>query len=139
MRNAGIGIAGEGAVGSLGVKGVNAAMNYSAGQQGAAFANTYAGMGGGNAAASAASSAAAAAGKGGALMTAGAGLGAAAAMGVVALGVAEKTAFDLMRTGTSAYTKGRPGSSAMINNFLPQYPTFMLQNCKKCVKMVIGV
>lgn len=127
MRNAGIGVAGEGAVGALGVKGVNAAMNYSAGEQGAAFANTYAAQGGGNAAFSAAQSASAAAGKAGAAGVAGSMGLMAAGMGVVALGVAEKTAFDMMRTGTAAYTKGRPGSSAMINNFLPQYPTFMFE------------
>ena len=127
MRNAGIGVAGEGAVGALGVKGVNAAMNYSAGEQGAAFANTYAAQGGGNAAFSAAQSASAAAGKAGAVGVAGSMGLMAAGMGVVALGVAEKTAFDMMRTGTAAYTKGRPGSSAMINQFLPQYPTFMFE------------
>lgn len=127
MRNAGIGITGEGAVGALGVKGVNAAMNYSAGEQGAAFANTYAAQGGGNAAFSAAQSASAAAGKTGAVGVAGSMGLMAAGMGVVALGVAEKTAFDMMRTGTAAYTKGRPGSSAMINQFLPQYPTFMFE------------
>lgn len=127
MRNAGIGVAGEGAVGALGVKGVNAAMNYSAGEQGAAFANTYAAQGGGNAAFSAAQSASAAAGKTGAVGVAGSMGLMAAGMGVVALGVAEKTAFDMMRTGTAAYTKGRPGSSAMINQFLPQYPTFMFE------------
>lgn len=127
MRNAGIGVAGEGAVGALGVKGVNAAMNYSAGEQGAAFANTYVAQGGGNAAFSAAQSASAAAGKAGAAGVAGSMGLMAAGMGVVALGVAEKTAFDMMRTGTAAYTKGRPGSSAMINNFLPQYPTFMFE------------
>lgn len=127
MRNAGIGVAGEGAVGALGVKGVNAAMNYSAGEQGAAFANTYAAQGGGNAAFSAAQSASAAAGKAGAVGVAGSMGLMAAGMGVVGLGIAEKTAFDMMRTGTAAYTKGRPGSSAMINNFLPQYPTFMFE------------
>ena len=127
MRNAGIGIAGEGAVGSLGVKGLNSAMNYSAGQQGAAFANTYVAQGGGNAAFSAAQSASASAGAAGAAGIAGTAALGAAAMGVVALGVAEKTAFDLMRTGTAAYTKGRPGSSSMLNQFLPQYPTFMFE------------
>lgn len=127
MRNAGIGVAGEGAVGALGVKGVNAAMNYSAGEQGAAFANTYAAQGGGNAAFSAAQSASAAAGKAGAVGVAGSMGLMAAGMGVVALGVAEKTAFDMMRTGTAAYTKSRPASSAMINQFLPQYPTFMFE------------
>lgn len=49
------------------------------------------------------------------------------AVGAVALGVAEKTAFDLMKSGTAAYTKTRPASSSMLNQFMPQYPTFMFE------------
>lgn len=67
--------------------------------------------------------------------TAGAGI-ASGAMGAVGMGAGiagiaamtiMKTQFDLLKDGTAGYTKGRPGSSAMINNFLPQYPTFMFE------------
>lgn len=59
------------------------------------------------------------------------GVGAAVAGGAVIAGVAAitimKTEYDLLRNGVSGYTKSRPGSSAMINQFLPQYPTFMFE------------
>lgn len=66
-------------------------------------------------------------------LTAGQAVAGAAQIGSVAVGaavvgaVAMKTAFDLQKDGTAAYTQTRPGSSAMINNFLPQYPTFMFE------------
>lgn len=50
------------------------------------------------------------------------------AVGAAVIGaVAMKTAFDLQKDGTAGYTKSRPASSAMINQFLPQYPTFMFE------------
>lgn len=59
------------------------------------------------------------------------GVGAAVAGGAAIAGVAAitimKTEYDLLRNGVSGYTKSRPGSSAMINQFLPQYPTFMFE------------
>lgn len=127
MRNAGIGIAGEGAVGALGVKGIQGAMNAGAERVGTTFADTYVAGGGGDAAFSAASSAASGAKAAGWAGIAGSAAIGGAAMAVVGLGIAEKTAFDMMRSGTAAYTKGRPGSSAMLNQFLPQYPTFMFE------------
>lgn len=127
MRNAGIGIAGEGAVGSLGVKGIQGAMNAGADKVGTTFADTYVAGGGGDAAFSAASSAAGGVKAAGLAGVGGAVAGMGATMAVVGAGVAMKTSFDMMRTGTAAYTKGRPGSSAMINQFLPQYPTFMFE------------
>ena len=54
-------------------------------------------------------------------------IGSLAVGGAVVGAVAMKTAFDLQKGGTAAFTKTRPGSSAMINNFLPQYPTFMFE------------
>ena len=65
-------------------------------------------------------------------MSAGASTALAGAAGGVAIaGVAAmtimKTQFEMLQNGTSAYTKTRPGSSAMINQFLPQYPTFMFE------------
>lgn len=38
-----------------------------------------------------------------------------------------KTAFDLARNGIAGYTKTRPGSSSMINQYLPQYPMFIFE------------
>lgn len=127
MRNAGIGIAGEGAVGALGFKGIQGAMNAGAEKVGTTFADTYVSGGGGDAAFSAASSAAAGAKAAGWAGIAGTAALGGVAMAAVGLGFVEKTAFDMMRTGTAAYTKTRPGSSAMLNQFLPQYPTFMFE------------
>ena len=55
--------------------------------------------------------------------------GIATGVGAVAVGVGAgmKTAYELMKTGTSAYTGTKGSSSAMVNAFLPQYPTFMFE------------
>ena len=73
-------------------------------------------------------SAASAAGASKAGVLAGAGVAAAgvAAAGAVAI-VGMKTAFELMQSGTAGFTRARSSSSAMINQFLPQYPTFIFE------------
>lgn len=53
--------------------------------------------------------------------------GYAAAGGLVLAGMGIKTAYDLMKTGTSAFTTTKGSSSSLINSFLPQYPTFMFE------------
>ena len=45
----------------------------------------------------------------------------------VVVGGATKTAFDILSTGTAAHTKSRPASSAMINQYLPQYAYFRFE------------
>ena len=77
----------------------------------------------GNAAAAGSTAAASKAGVMAGVGVAGAAVGAAGAAAIVGM----KTAFDLMRGGTAGYTSTRAGSSAMINQFLPQYPTFMFE------------
>ena len=54
----------------------------------------------------------------------GAGVAGAVAVGAVAT---TKTVFDLARNGISGYTKCKPGSSSMINQYLPQYPMFIFE------------
>lgn len=127
MRNAGIGISAEGVVGATGVKGVQGAINGAANSAGSEFANTYASMGGGSAAFTAAKGASSSAMASGAAGIAGTAALGAVAVGAVAAGVVMKTEFDMMRTGTAAYTRTRPASSSMLNQFLPQYPTFMFE------------
>lgn len=131
MRNAGIGAVGEAKVGNLGIKGVTGAINSGADKVGSDWSNGY--VGARQAGLSSASAAGAAeiaakpAGNAMAAGVAGAAIGGAAMMGVVAAGVAMKTTFDVMKDGISGYTKCRPASSAMINQYLPQYPTFMFE------------
>lgn len=127
MRNAGIGISAEGVVGATGVKGVQGAINGATNSAGSQFANTYASMGGGDAAFAAAKGASSSAMASGAAGIAGTAALGAVAVGAVAAGVVMKTEFDMMRTGTAAYTRTRPASSSMLNQFLPQYPTFMFE------------
>lgn len=116
MRNAGMGTIGEAAFGNVASKVISA---KTAGDTlDAAVANREAGA--------FASLESQTAGAGVASGTMGAvGLGAGIA-GIAAMTIM-KTQFDLLKDGTAGYTKGRPGSSAMINNFLPQYPTFMFE------------
>lgn len=109
MRNAGLGIAGEAAIGNIGVKTVRNAMNYN---------DNVAESGSGDPFGSLASQTA------GIVPTAAVVGGFVAAAGGVAVGTAMKTAFDVMQNGTAAHTKTKPASSAMINQYLPQYPFF---------------
>ena len=104
MRNAGIGIAAEGIAGSAGVKVAKAGIN-------AIPTEVAKDMTGPEIVATGVAGA----------------LGATALAGGIAVGTYMKTAFDVMRTGTAAHTKTRPASSAMINQYLPQYPYFRFE------------
>lgn len=120
MRNAGIGIAAEGMTGNIAAKGMKAAMGYNENAnavQDAALAGDPL---------KSSLSAQTASSYGTQAMVA-AGVGSAALLGTVAVGTGMKTAFDLMRTGTAAHTKTRPASSAMINQYLPQYAYFRFE------------
>lgn len=119
MRNAGLGVAGAGITGALGIKGAKAAIqNIENGNAAVAaeaknpFSTTLAQQ------TSAQGMGAAAAGS----LALGAGL-----MATVGVGMGMKTAFDVMQTGTAAHTKTKPASSAMINQYLPQYPYFRFE------------
>ena len=112
LRNATLGIGAEGAVGNIGVKSAKNAMQASAGAE-AAQADPLG-----------SSLAAQTATKGSIGWTIG---GFAAAGALVGTGVAMKTTYDLMKTGTAANTSVKGSSSSMINSFLPQYPTFMFE------------
>ena len=112
LRNATLGIGAEGAVGNIGVKSAKNAMQASAGAE-AAQADPLG-----------SSLAAQTATKGSIGWTIG---GFAAAGALVGAGVAMKTTYDLMKTGTAANTSVKGSSSSMINSFLPQYPTFMFE------------
>ena len=117
MRNAGLGIAAEGITGNVAEKGFKAALNYNANAnaiQDAALSGPPL----------ASSLSAQTAGSYGTQALVAAGVGTATMMGAVAVGTGMKTAFDMMKTGTAAHTKTRPASSAMINQYLPQYPFF---------------
>lgn len=116
MRNAGMGTVGEAAFGNVASKVISA---KTAGDTlDAAVATREAG-----AFASLESQTAGAGVASGAMGAIGMGAGIA---GIAAMTIM-KTQFDLLRDGTTKYTKSRPGSSAMLNNFLPQYPTFMFE------------
>ena len=119
MRNAGIGIAAEGMAGNVITKTMGAALNYNENAQAVQEAALMS--------PSTSSLAAQTAGSYGTQAIAGAAIGASALVGTVAVGTAMKTAFDVMKTGTAAYTKTRPASSAMINQYLPQYPYFRFE------------
>ena len=120
MRNAGIGIAAEGMTGNIAAKGMKAAMGYNenanAVQDAALAGDTLK-----------SSLSAQTAGSYGKQAMIAAGVGGAALLGTVAVGTGMKTAFDMMRTGTAAHTKTRPASSAMINQYLPQYAYFRFE------------
>ena len=120
MRNAGIGIAAEGMTGNIAAKGMKAAMGYNENAnavQDAALAGDPLKS----------SLSAQTAGSYGKQAMIAAGVGGAALLGTVAVGTGMKTAFDMMRTGTAAHTKTRPASSAMINQYLPQYAYFRFE------------
>ena len=55
------------------------------------------------------------------------GVGFAAGVGAVVAGAVMKTRFDMTNNGIGKYNSTRSTSSAMINQFLPQYPTFMFE------------
>lgn len=55
------------------------------------------------------------------------GVGFAAGVGAVVAGAVMKTRFDMTNNGIGKYNSTRGTSSAMINQFLPQYPTFMFE------------
>lgn len=116
MRNAGLGIAAEGVTGNIAEKGIKAAISYNA--------NANAAQAAAQATPLTSSLAAQTQAQYSGLAIGGAAVGAGALLGTVAVGTGMKTAFDMMRTGTAAHTKTRPASSAMINQYLPQYPFF---------------
>ena len=55
------------------------------------------------------------------------GVGFAAGVGAVVAAAVMKTRFDMTNNGIGKYNSTRGTSSAMINQFLPQYPTFMFE------------
>lgn len=55
------------------------------------------------------------------------GIGLAAGVGAVVAGAVMKTRFDMTNNGIGKYNSTRGSSSAMLNQFLPQYPTFMFE------------
>lgn len=120
MRNAGLGIASEGMAGNIAAKGMKATMGYNENANAVEDAALAGNPLGSSLSAQTASS------YGKQAMVA-AGVGGAALLGTVAVGTGMKTAFDLMRTGTAAHTKTRPASSAMINQYLPQYAFFRFE------------
>ena len=127
MRNAGVGLPGVAKAGNIGIQTTGAATTRMADNAGKAYGDTYVAQGGGDAAAAAASSASKLAMvKGGAAAAGIAGLGI-AGVGTIAASVAIKTEYEMMRDGVAGYTTARPSASAMINQYLPQYPTFMFE------------
>ena len=114
MRNAGIGIASEGTVGNVAAQGMGMALNYNENAQAIQEAALMS--------PATSSLAAQTAGSYGTQAIAAAAVGGTALVGAVAVGTVAKTSFDLMRNGTAGYTKTRPASSSMINQYLPQYP-----------------
>ena len=127
MRNAGVGVVGTAKTGNVGIRGTANAVNRMADDSGRSFADTYVAQGGGDAAAAAASSASKMAmAKGGAAAAGMAVLGG-AAVGAMVAGTVMKTEFEMLKDGMAGYTTARPSASAMINQYLPQYPTFMFE------------
>ena len=150
MRNAGIGTGGAGYLGNKGMGIAKkqyqihselselASKQYSSAYEGAyksiansQLANGSINLAGTEAGASviaqqASAASAAGASKAGALAGAGVAAAGVAAAGAVAI-VGMKTAFELMQSGTAGFTRARSSSSAMINQFLPQYPTFIFE------------
>ena len=131
MRNAGIGIAGGAKTLNVGVKGYNAAVNSAADNYGSTWADQYVqakqATGSSAFAANSANAASAGASTGVTAAAIGSALGTAAMVGVVAAGAAMKTTFEQMKDGIAGYTNGRPSSSAMINQYLPQYAMFIFE------------
>lgn len=119
MRNAGMGIAAEGMSGNVISKVMKGSLNYVDNANAAQAAAQSAPLSTSLAAQTGAQYAGVAVGA--------AVVGSAALVGGVAVGTAMKTSFDMMRSGTAAHTKTRPASSAMINQYLPQYPYFRFE------------
>lgn len=119
MRNAGIGIAAEGMSGNVISKVMKGSLNYVDNANAAQAAAQSTPLQSSLAAQTGAQYAGVAVGA--------AAVGSAALVGGVAVGTAMKTSFDMMRSGTAAHTKTRPASSAMINQYLPQYPYFRFE------------
>lgn len=119
MRNAGIGIAAEGMSGNVISKVMKGSLNYVDNANAAQAAAQSTPLQSSLAAQTSAQYAGVAVGA--------AAIGSAALVGGVAVGTAMKTSFDMMRSGTAAHTKTRPASSAMINQYLPQYPYFRFE------------
>lgn len=119
MRNMGLGIGGEAVVGSKGVDVMKSAITYSenadAIEQAARMSPLKSSL------------AAQTAGSYGTQAIAAAGIAGGAALGLVAAGTVMKTQFEMLKNGTSGYTKGRPSSSSMINQYLPQYAMFIFE------------
>lgn len=127
MRNAGMGTIGTAKTGNVAYNMTKNSISSAADSSGKAFADTYVAQGGGDAAMAAASGASKAAGAAGAAGVAGTAALGAIGVGAMVAGVAMKTAFELRNNGVSGYTSARPSASAMINQYLPQYPTFMFE------------
>ena len=119
MRNAGLGIASEATAGNLASKVMGSALTYNENAQAIQEAAQMSPL--------KSSLAAQTAGSYGAQAIGAAAVGGTALLGGVAVGTAMKTSFDLMRNGTAGHTKTKPASSAMINQYLPQYPFFRLE------------
>lgn len=119
MRNMGLGIGGEAVVGSKGVDVMKSAITYSenadAVEQAARMSPLKSSL------------AAQTAGSYGTQAIAAAGIAGGAALGLVAAGTVMKTQFEMLKNGTAGYTQGRPSSSAMINQYLPQYAMFIFE------------
>ena len=113
MRNAGLGIASEATAGNLATKVMKSAITYNENAQAIQEAAQMSPL--------KSSLAAQTAGSYGVQAIGAAAVGSTALLGGVAVGTAMKTSFDLMRSGTAAHTKTKPASSAMINQYLPQY------------------
>lgn len=119
MRNMGLGVAGEAAVGSKGVQGMKAALGYQGEMQQVQDAARQTPLTSSLADQTAASN--------GTRAVVATGVAGVAALGLVAVGTAMKTTFDIMRDGIAGYTNGRPSSSSMINQYLPQYAMFIFE------------
>ena len=119
MRNAGLGIASEATAGNLASKVMGSAITYNENAQAVQEAARMSPL--------KSSLSAQTAGTYGVQAIGAAAVGSTALLGGVAVGTAMKTTFDLMKSGTAAHTKTKPASSAMINQYLPQYPFFRLE------------
>ena len=119
MRNAGLGIASEATAGNLASKVIGASLNYNNNAQAVEEAAQMSPLSSSLSAQTASSY--------GKQAIVGAVAGSTALVGGVAVGTAMKTSFDLMKNGTAGHTKTKPASSAMINQYLPQYPFFRLE------------
>lgn len=127
MRNAGLGTVGTAKTGNVAGTLVKNSIGRAADSSANAFGDTYLAQGGGDAAFSAAQAASASAYKAGVAGVAGTAALGAIGVGAMVTGVAMKTSFEMLKDGISGYTNARPSASAMINQYLPQYPTFMFE------------